>query len=648
MRLTGWRDEDNNDDLNIGQTDRSLSAEAVIFPGSITIIKAATPEGSTSFPFTASPSPLSNFALVDDGTATNTKVFSNITTFQTYTVVEGAASGWTLSFNDPVCTLAGPSGGSRTGDVPTRTITIELQEAQDVTCTFVNSRQQGSIELRKDWIGTPSSVDLKIGTTAGGSEVDSELALTVDGTTGANTVNTGTYFVSEVVTNAANYDTTLACFNDNGAGTGGVANDGIQNGTEPAVSVGASDSVAVAQGADVVCTYTNTRKQGSIELRKDWIGTPSSVDLKIGTTAGGSEVDSELALTVDGTTGANTVNTGTYFVSEVVTNAANYDTTLACFNDNGAGTGGVANDGIQNGTEPAVSVGASDSVAVAQGADVVCTYTNTRKQGSIELRKDWIGTPSSVDLKIGTTAGGSEVDSELALTVDGTTGANTVNTGTYFVSEVVTNAANYDTTLACFNDNGAGTGGVANDGIQNGTEPAVSVGASDSVAVAQGADVVCTYTNTRKQGSIELRKDWIGTPSSVDLKIGTTAGGSEVDSELALTVDGTTGANTVNTGTYFVSEVVTNAANYDTTLACFNDNGAGTGGVANDGIQNGTEPAVSVGASDSFAVAQGTDIVCTYTNTLNRAPSSCARTSSARPATSISTSAPPLMARGRH
>ena len=38
-----------------GNQDRSLSADAVVFPGSITIIKDATPNGTQSFSFTASP-----------------------------------------------------------------------------------------------------------------------------------------------------------------------------------------------------------------------------------------------------------------------------------------------------------------------------------------------------------------------------------------------------------------------------------------------------------------------------------------------------------------------------------------------------------------------------------------------------------------
>src|SRR5262249_46224593 len=60
-----------------GNQDRSLSAGAVIFPASITIIKDADVTGPTSFPFDGSPLPLSNFSLVDDGTSANTKLFSN-------------------------------------------------------------------------------------------------------------------------------------------------------------------------------------------------------------------------------------------------------------------------------------------------------------------------------------------------------------------------------------------------------------------------------------------------------------------------------------------------------------------------------------------------------------------------------------------
>src|SRR5438034_321550 len=56
---------DNSGHCHTGQQDRSLAAEAVTFPGSITIIKDATPNASTSSPSTASPSPLTDFSLAD-------------------------------------------------------------------------------------------------------------------------------------------------------------------------------------------------------------------------------------------------------------------------------------------------------------------------------------------------------------------------------------------------------------------------------------------------------------------------------------------------------------------------------------------------------------------------------------------------------
>ena len=97
MRILSWYDVTHGATLNVGNTDRSLSTEAVIYPASITIIKQASPEGSTSFPFTASPAPLANFSLVDDGSSDQYARYSPISlTFQTYTVTENTPAGWTF------------------------------------------------------------------------------------------------------------------------------------------------------------------------------------------------------------------------------------------------------------------------------------------------------------------------------------------------------------------------------------------------------------------------------------------------------------------------------------------------------------------------------------------------------------------------
>ena len=130
-----------------GNQDRSLSSEAVIFPGSITIIKAATPEGSTSFPFTASPAPLTNFALVDDNTATNTKVFSNITNFTTYTVDENPPAGWNLT--SITCSVTSDNGGSATSSVLTGITTFNLKEGENRTCTVTNDDQAANLNVIK-------------------------------------------------------------------------------------------------------------------------------------------------------------------------------------------------------------------------------------------------------------------------------------------------------------------------------------------------------------------------------------------------------------------------------------------------------------------------------------------------------------------
>ena len=118
-----------------GNQDRSLSNDAVTFPGSITIIKDAQPNSSTAtFSFTASPSPLGNFTLKDDGTGANLKLFSNITDFQTYTVTEGSTTGW--NFDSASCSVSSGNGGTQS--VSGTTATVSLKEGENVTCTYIN------------------------------------------------------------------------------------------------------------------------------------------------------------------------------------------------------------------------------------------------------------------------------------------------------------------------------------------------------------------------------------------------------------------------------------------------------------------------------------------------------------------------------
>jgi hypothetical protein len=116
-----------------GNQDRSLSADAVIFPGSITINKACTGgSGGTGFGFTASPSPISNFSLDCAGT----KVFTPIETFQSYTVTESTlATGW--AFTSLACSHTSPNGGSES--VSGTTATLDMKEGENYTCIYTNA-----------------------------------------------------------------------------------------------------------------------------------------------------------------------------------------------------------------------------------------------------------------------------------------------------------------------------------------------------------------------------------------------------------------------------------------------------------------------------------------------------------------------------
>ena len=118
--------------------------------------------------------------------------------------------------------------------------------------TFVN-QSHGTIELDKIWSGTPGETTLQIGTTAGSGDiasVDTGTNGTAPLSTGALGVNTGTYYVSE---NGGldGYDSVLNCTDNNFP-----------------IDVGRGNSVTVGVGDTVVCTFTNTRQQGSLLVNK--------------------------------------------------------------------------------------------------------------------------------------------------------------------------------------------------------------------------------------------------------------------------------------------------------------------------------------------------------------------------------------------
>lgn len=134
MRIHDFRCSDEAN-CGVGSMDRSLDSNAVTYSSSITVIKSANPESAASFSFTAGPSPLTNFSLVDNGTSSDRTTVSGIVDFTTYTISEDLKPGW--DFGSVSCVIQAPFGGSY---VPSgRTVTIDLREGEIVTCTFTNT-----------------------------------------------------------------------------------------------------------------------------------------------------------------------------------------------------------------------------------------------------------------------------------------------------------------------------------------------------------------------------------------------------------------------------------------------------------------------------------------------------------------------------
>ena len=108
--------------------------------GKVTIVKDAQPNGPRNFQFTTdmrhvNEQDLDNFSLDDDPSSArpNTEVFEGVEP-GTYYVVEHPTEGWTLD------TITCTGGGNV--DVANRRVDLTVEDGSDITCTFVNLRNE--------------------------------------------------------------------------------------------------------------------------------------------------------------------------------------------------------------------------------------------------------------------------------------------------------------------------------------------------------------------------------------------------------------------------------------------------------------------------------------------------------------------------
>lgn len=205
---------------------------------SITIVKDAQPDSDQEFKFTGSLGDPNeeegpNFILVDDGQndITDRRIFTDLES-GTYTVTEPNVTGWTLESIDCV--------GGNDAKESERNAFIKLEPGENVTCTFVNTRDTGRIIVDKVTAPVGSTQSFNFTTTGDGYE---NFSLTDLQNPNDQLVETGEYSISEIVPDGWD-QASVTCDNEQ-----------------------SPSSITLEKDETVNCTFTN-QKRGEIVVTK--------------------------------------------------------------------------------------------------------------------------------------------------------------------------------------------------------------------------------------------------------------------------------------------------------------------------------------------------------------------------------------------
>ena len=363
-----------------------------------------------------------------------------------------------------------------------------------------------TIEVRKVWVGPGGQTTLKIGTTVGGSEINSTLTGAAGGaplTTGVEPVDAGTYYVAESG-GLTGYSSSVAC-TDNGS----------------AYTLGTNQSITAVEAHNYVCTFTNTA-QGSLAIQKQTIGgtatfsyTVSGTGLSAFTrnTATQGNPTTASAFTLNGTDAS-----GDKYVSETAL-AGWVLTNISCTANGativiGTGQGGSFVAGATSGFDAGDN---TVKVTLAPGSTPTCTFVNTA-QASLAIQKLTVGGTASFDYTV--SGGGLSAFSRNTATQGNPTTTSAISlvgadaSGDKYVTE--TAKAGWTLTNISCTANGAviaigtGQGGSFSQGATAGYDQGDN---TVKVTVDAGDTPTCTFTNT-KDASLAIQKQTVGTAGS--------------------------------------------------------------------------------------------------------------------------------------
>ncbi len=249
-------------------------------------------------------------------------------------------------------------------------ITFDTRPAEtDVDCTFYNEQEKGTIKINKTVVYN-ADVDTDSDATFvfGGDLPDvnggdaGDFALQGGGQHDAGSLPIGTYVVTEGA--QAGWIQSVEC-------------DGDKDNGSVIAGLGDQVSIDLDEGENIVCTFTNKRRTGTLTLVKALTegSTVPANDWQFAVEHDNTNVLNPTAAAAGGSSTTYTLPTDKYTVSEVL--PAGYDLTkINC---------GDAGSSVDN---PATT---SFEILVLNGQNVTCTFTNDSDEGSIKVTKDIIG-----------------------------------------------------------------------------------------------------------------------------------------------------------------------------------------------------------------------------------------------------------------
>ena len=486
--LTSTQNVSNLEPVAATITSTGLAHLTITKDDGITELKAG---GTTTYTVVVTNADLANVAAVAGATFTDTPPAGM--TFTSWSCVASPNAVCTANGTGPIVdSVTIPKGGSITytiqaqlaADYALSTVkncaTIEppasvIDDLTDNEACDTDNILRG-LKLRKVWVNGINGDAITVATT--GLANNASVASTSTGnnsTDGTQVFNLagGTVTLPAESFNPgsqANYTTTVAC-----------------TGVTPTSSTPGPNTTFTMPNADVVCTYTNTRVSRNITLRKQWVNAIPGHQITVATTgltpnasvtstadAEGDNLDTGTTQSVvpggSVTLPAETFNTGLQI---------GYVTTVAC-----------------TGATPSSSTPGPNTTFTMPDADVVCTYTNSRRARAVLLRKQWFNgiigdqitaatTGPTQNASVSSTSTGNNLGEGLLVLID--VGVQVTLPAETFV---VGSQANYTTTIGCT--------GVTPSSNQPGATFTMPDG-----------EVVCTYTNARAVATLQLRKTWI-------------------------------------------------------------------------------------------------------------------------------------------